>query len=430
VPFFIKSTIPGMSTRMAIVLQIGFFAIVGALASLPRDPAVSEPGETRIQAPPVANDPTAPQEASVGFSTIEVVVSRNDTMDRLFRRFELNLGDLASMRNLPELRSQVDKLKPGELLRFMHRGGELVCLERKLSYSETLKVTRDENGFSSDVLENPLETRTRTASAVIDNSLFQAAADADLSDRIAFDLADIFQYDIDFVLDIQQGDRFSVVYEEVFQDGVALRTGNILAAKFVNEGREYRAVRYVDSAGHAQYFTPDGNSLRKAFIRTPVQFSRVSSRFNSSRKHPVLNLIRAHKGVDYAAPIGTPVRAAGDGRVRFIGKQGGYGNVIELEHGSGVVTVYGHLSRFAANLRRGQHVDLGSVIAYVGMTGLATGPHLHYEYRIRGKHQNPQTVPLPNAEPIAPAEREHFLAATAELVNALDLPVGPALVAR
>jgi murein DD-endopeptidase MepM/ murein hydrolase activator NlpD len=372
----------------------------------------------------------APQEASVGFSTIEVVVSRNDTMDRLFRRLELNLGDLASLRNLPELRSQVDRLRPGELLRFMHRGGELVGLERKLSDSETLKVTRDENGFSTDVLENPLEIRTRTASAYINSSLFQAAADASLEDRVAFDLAEIFQYDIDFVLDIQSGDRFSVVYEEVFQDGLPLRTGNILAAKFVNEGREYRAVRYVDADGHAQYFTPDGKSLRKAFIRAPVQFSRISSRFNPSRRHPVLNRIRAHKGVDYAAPVGTPVRAAGEGRVRFIGRQGGYGNVIELEHGSGVVTVYGHMSRFASKLKRGQRVELGSVIGYVGMTGLATGPHLHYEYRIRGKHQNPQTVPLPDAEPIAAKEREHFMAATAELVNALDLPAGPALVSR
>jgi len=431
VPFFIKSTIPGLSTRIAIALQIGLFAIVGALAGLPRDLAPAEQRQARLDPPPATqNAVAAPQEASVGFSTIEVVVSRNDTMDRLFRRFELNLGDLASLRNLPELRSQVDRLKPGELLRFMHRGGELVGLERKLSDSETLKVTRDANGFSSDVLENPLEIRTHSASAFIDSSLFQAAADADLDERIAFDLAEIFQYDIDFVLDIQPGDRFSVVYEEVFQDGVPLRTGNILAAKFVNEGREYRAVRYVDAAGHAQYFTPDGKSLRKAFIRAPVQFSRISSRFNPARRHPVLNRIRAHKGVDYAAPVGTPVRAAGAGRVRFIGRQGGYGNVIELEHGSGVVTVYGHLSRFAARLRRGQHVELGSVIAYVGMTGLATGPHLHYEYRIRGKHQNPQTVPLPDAEPIATAEREHFLAATAELVNALDLPAGPALVAR
>jgi murein DD-endopeptidase MepM/ murein hydrolase activator NlpD len=431
VPIFIKSAIPGLSTRSACLLQIGLVAIVAALVALPREPE-AQPLEAQVPAThaPAVELPAATQEASLGFSTIEVVVSRNDTMDRLFRRFELNLGDLATLRNLPELRSQVDRLRPGELLRFTHRGGELVGLERKLSDSETLKVTREADGFSSDVLENPLEVHTRTASATIQSSLFQAAADAELSDRVAFDLAEIFQYDIDFVLDIQPGDRFSVVYEEIFQDGQPLRIGNILAAKFVNDGREYRAVRFVDAEGHGQYFSPDGRSLRKAFIRAPVQFSRVSSRFNPSRKHPVLNRIRAHKGVDYAAPVGTPVRAAGDGRVKFVGRQGGFGNVIELEHGSGVVTVYGHLSRFSAKLRRGQHVELAQVIGYVGMTGLATGPHLHYEYRVRGVHKNPQTVPLPDAEPIPAAERENFLLATAELVNLLDLPAGPALVAR
>jgi len=434
VPISFKSAIPGLSTRTAWLLEIGLVAIVAALVALPRD---SEP-ETVQAATPVfelksmarAAVPSAPHEASLGFSTIDVVVNRNDTMDRLFRRLELNLGDLATLRNLPELRSQVDRLKPGELLRFTHRDGELVGLERKLSDSETLKVTRDASGFITDVLENPLEVRTRTASATIQNSLFQAAADAQLSDRVAFDLAEIFQYDIDFVLDIQQGDRFTVIYEEVLQDGVPLRIGNILAAKFVNDGREYRAVRYVDEAGHGQYFSPEGKSLRKAFIRAPVQFSRVSSRFNPSRRHPVLNRIRAHKGVDYAAPVGTPVRAAGEGRVRFAGKQGGYGNVIELEHGSGVVTVYGHLSRFASKLHRGQHVDLAQVIGFVGQTGLATGPHLHYEYRIRGVHKNPQTVPLPDAEPIPDSERDSFFVATASLVNSLDLPAGPAIVAR
>lgn len=412
------------------MLQVALIALVVGLAALPRSgesetPAVA--AQPQPEAPPQAD---VTQEASIGFSTIEVVVNRNDTMDRLFRRFELNLADLATLRGLPELRTQLDKLQPGELLRLMHRGNELIGLERKLSDSETLKVTRDANGFSSDVLENPLEIRTRTASAIIQSSLFQAAADAELDDRVAFDLAEIFQYDIDFVLDIQAGDRFTVVYEEIFQDGEPLRTGKILAAKFVNEGREYRAVRYVDSQGDADYFTPDGRSLRKAFIRAPVQFSRISSRFNPSRRHPVLNTIRAHKGVDYAAPVGTPVRAAGDGRVRFIGRQGGYGNVIELEHGSGVVTVYGHLSRFASRLHRGQRVDLGQVIAFVGMTGLATGPHLHYEYRVRGVHKNPQTVPLPDAAPIGSAEQERFLAATAELVNTLDIPAGRILVAR
>jgi murein DD-endopeptidase MepM/ murein hydrolase activator NlpD len=429
VPIFIKSAIPGLSRRSAVILQIGLLAVVGARAARPRDDATVAITKPPASAPPMV-DAVAPQEASLAFSTIEVVVSRNDTMDRLFRRFELNLADLATLRNLPELRSQVDKLRPGESLRLMHRGGELVGLERKLSDSETLKVTREAAGFVSDVLENPLESHTRIASATINSSLFQAAADAGLPDGVAFDLAEIFQYDIDFVLDIQSGDRFSVVYEELSQDGVPLRNGNILAAKFVNEGREYRAVRYVDEQGHGEYFTPDGRSLRKAFIRAPVQFSRVSSRFNSARKHPVLNLIRAHKGVDYAAPVGTPVRAAGEGRVKFAGQQGGYGNVVELEHGSGVVTVYGHLSRFAKNLKRGQHVELGQVIAYVGQTGLATGPHLHYEYRVRGVHQNPQTVPLPDAAPIVATERERFLAATADFMNMLDLPAGPILVAR
>ena len=433
-PNFIKSAIPGVSTRTAWILQVSLVAVVVGLASVPREDelqAAQQPAHEAASIPASPEPaPVAPEQANMGFSTIDVVVSRNDTMDQLFRRFELNLADLARLRGLPELRSQIDRLMPGETLRLMHRGGELVGLERKLSDSETLKVTRAEDGFVTDVLENPLEIRTRTAHAIIDSSLFQAAAGAGLDDRLAIELAEIFQYDIDFVLDIQQGDRFTVVYEEVFQDGVRLRSGNILAAKFVNEGREYRAVRYVDEKGRGEYFTPDGRSLRKAFIRAPVQFSRISSRFNPSRRHPVLNTIRAHRGVDYAAPVGTPVRAAGDGRVRFVGRQGGYGNVIELEHGSGVVTVYGHLSRFASQLRKGQRVELGRVIGYVGKTGLATGPHLHYEYRIRGVHKNPQTVPLPDAEPIPAAGLEQFLVATADLVNVLDLPAGPILVAR
>ncbi len=413
------------------MLQFALVASLATLALWPRDHA-SEPqiAQHSVTDAPAPQETAVPQEANLAFSTIEVVVMRNDTMDRLFRRLELNLADLAMLRDLPDLRSQVDKLRPGERLRFTHKDGELLGLERKLSDSETLQVTRGESGFNTHVLENPLEVRVRTGSATINSSLFQAANEAGLTDRVAFDLSEIFQYDIDFVLDIQAGDRFTVVYEEVFQDGEPLRIGNILAAKFVNDGREYRAVRYVDGEGRGQYYSPDGKSLRKAFIRAPVQFSRISSRFNLSRKHPVLNRIRAHKGVDYAAPTGTPVRAAGEGRVKFLGRQGGYGNVIELEHGSGVVTVYGHLSRFAPKLKQGQRVDLAQVIGYVGSTGLATGPHLHYEYRIRGVHKNPQTVALPDAEPIPAAERDRFLTTTADLVNIIDLPAGPALVAR
>ena len=209
-----------------------------------------------------------------------------------------------------------------------------------------------------------------------------------------------------------------------------MRDGNVLAVRFVNRGKVYEAVRYVDPDGGARYFTPDGHSLRKAFIRAPVEFTRVSSVFNPSRFHPVLSRIRAHKGVDYAAPTGTPVRAAGDGRVVFAGRRGGYGNVIEIDHAHGISTVYGHLSRFAKGLRSGSSVEQGQVIGAVGMTGLATGPHLHYEYRINGLHRDPQTVPLPNAEPVPQRWLADFQAKTRPLAASLSAAPAAALAAR
>src|ERR1700751_29815 len=235
-------------------------------------------------------------------------------------------------------------------------------------------------------------------------------------DPTAVSLADIFGWDIDFVLDVRPGDTFVVTYQEIWRDGAYVRDGPIEAAEFVNQGREFRAVRYSDAEGHFQYYTPDGRSLHKAFLRAPVEFTRVSSRFNSARYHPILNLIRAHKGVDYAAPIGTPVHAAGDGRVLFAGWRGGYGHCVEIEHTRSIVTLYGHLSRFPRGTRAGTHVTQGTVIAYVGMTGLATGPHLHYEYRVNGTFKNPQTVSLPAAAPINPALSADFRAHTDPLL--------------
>ncbi len=249
-------------------------------------------------------------------------------------------------------------------------------------------------------------------------------------DSTTLALADLFAWDIDFVNDIQPGDTFTVTYEEIYDHGKYVEDGPILAARFVNDGHQYLAVRYVSPDGHAGYYTPDGRSLRKAFLRAPLEFTRVSSPFSLHRRHPILNLIRAHKGVDYAAPIGTPVRAAGDGRVIFAGRKGGYGNVVELDHAHGIMTVYGHLSRFARGLRVGEHVAQGAVIAYVGMTGLATGPHLHYEFRVNGVYKNPQTVSLPDAVPIDAALRADFLAQTGPLLGSLYPPEGPALVSR
>ena len=370
------------------------------------------------------------REALLGLSTIEVVVGRNETLEQIFRRLELSLTDLASLRSMPELRSHLDRLRPGDLIRFNMRGEEFFGFERPLSASDTLRVERASSGFASDVIVNPLEREVRTTHGVISMSLFKAAEDAGLDDASALALAEIFAWDIDFVLDIQPGDAFTVTYEALSQDGEPVGDGDILAVEFVNAGTVYRAVRYVDPDGLAAYYTPEGKSLRKAFLRAPVEFSRISSRFNMARRHPVLNRIRAHKGVDYAAPIGTPVRAAGDGRVRFVGQQGGYGRVIELDHAAGVVTVYGHLSRFAKGLSRGDRVRQGDVIGYVGMSGLATGPHLHYEYRVRGVHKNPQTVPLPTAEPVPDSLMADFRLRTQSALASLERGAGPVVLAR
>jgi murein DD-endopeptidase MepM/ murein hydrolase activator NlpD len=363
-------------------------------------------------------------------ATIDIIVGRNDTLDRIFRKLNLNLTDLANLRAMPGIKTHMDNLRLGESLHIVYKDDELDGFERRLNDEETLKVARGPDGLRADVLQNPLEGRTRTIRGMIDSSLFEAVTAAGAHDQTAVNLADLFQWDIDFVLDIQPRDSFTVTYRELYQNGVYVKDGPVLAASFVNQGRSYYAVRYIDSEGAARYFTPDGRSLHKAFLRAPVEFTRISSRFNTARYHPILNLIRAHKGIDYAAPMGTPVRAAGDGRVSYAGPKGGYGNLVELEHSRSITTVYGHLSRFANGTRVGAHVTQGQVIAYVGMTGLATGPHLHYEYRVNGVFKNPQTVPLPDASPIEARFREDFLAKSAPLLTTLEAPIGPALVSR
>jgi murein DD-endopeptidase MepM/ murein hydrolase activator NlpD len=434
----IRSGIPGLAPSRARGLQLAACAVLAwawLRGETPQSLLPTAPPATPLAQPaPAAPDPASPRadaaRADVTLSTIEVIVGRHDTLDQIFRRLKLDLADLASLRALPGLRAQLDRLHPGELLRLVHQDGALFGFERRLSASETLSVKRDPTGFLADVLENPLEVEVRTVRGVIDSSLFEAVQAAGAHDQTALTLAEVFAWDIDFVLDIQRGDSFVVTYEELSQDGEYVKDGAVLAASFTNRGREYRAVRYVDPDGREHYFSPDGRSVRRAFLRAPLQFSRVSSGFNMRRRHPVLNRIRAHKGVDYAAPTGTPVRAAGDGRVRFAGRKGGYGNAVEIAHTGGVVTLYGHLSRFAKGARNGTRVQQGDVIGYVGMTGLASGPHLHYEYRLHGVHKNPQTVKLSDANAIDPSLRDHFLEQTGPLIASLELVYGPALVSR
>jgi murein DD-endopeptidase MepM/ murein hydrolase activator NlpD len=373
--------------------------------------------ELSLPAPIVESTPEPP----IG-ETTEFVVRPNDTLDKIFRHLELSIADLAAIRTLPDVRKSLDMLRPGDRITFVHRDGSLQSFSRRISETEVLTISRGEDGFVVDIAATPLEIRTTHAHGVIDSSLFVAARAAGVSPEIILRLAnDIFGWKIDFALDIQPGDRFTVIYEQKYRDGEYIGDGRILAADFVNAGRSYRAVYYTSADGKiADYFAPDGRSMRRQFLRAPLEFTRISSNFNPRRRHPILNTIRAHRGVDYAAPTGTVIKAAGDGRVAFAGTQGGYGRVIILEHGGGITTLYGHMSRFAKGMRAGVRVTQGTTIGYVGSTGAATGPHLHYEYRVNGVHQNPRTVPLPDAQPIPPSYLAEFQSQSGVLLAQLD----------
>ena len=350
---------------------------------------------------------------------LKLTIRRGDTLDKLFRQHDLDLGHLAEISRLDEARSRFRKLKPGDEFEITHDHGDLVSLYTKLGLTSALKIDRDENGFKAEIVERPVEKRKRLAHGTIETSLFESAVNAGLSDRVIMNIAGIFAWDVDFVLDIRSGDNYYVQYEEIWQDGEYVTDGEIIAAEFNNNGRTHQAVRFVDDDGRSDYFTPDGHSVRKAFIRAPVDFTRISSNFNPRRRHPILNTIRAHRGVDYAAPRGTPIKAAGDGKVIYRGVKNGYGNTIILQHGGNITTLYAHMSRFAG-VGVGGRVRQGQTIGYVGATGLATANHLHYEYRLNGAHRNPRTVELPQADPIDQRYRQRFLATVEPILEELE----------
>jgi murein DD-endopeptidase MepM/ murein hydrolase activator NlpD len=242
-------------------------------------------------------------------------------------------------------------------------------------------------------------------------------------------MINLYGWDIDFAMEVRQGDQFHVIYEERYKDGEKVQDGPILAAEFINRGKSFTSVRYTHADGHSDYYAENGDSMRKAFLRTPVKFARISSRFSLGRKHPILNRIRAHKGVDYAASTGTPVRTSGDGVIKLAARKGGYGKAIIIQHGGKYTTLYGHLSRYRRGIKRGKHVKQGQIIGYVGMTGLATGPHLHYEFRVNGVHRNPLTVKLPKAMRIPDNLMAEFKSQTEPLLAQLSSITNNATVA-
>ncbi len=349
-----------------------------------------------------------------------VTVAPGDNLSLIFSRLKLSKSELHTIVQLDGKAGRLKRLRPGQLIRFRVVDSHLDGLVVELDELNSLWVERSGDSFAIRTETVEPEIRVASASTDIRHSLFLDGQKAGLSDAVIMRLTEIFGWDIDFALDIRADDRFSVIYEEVYKDGALIKQDRILAAEFVNRGKTLRAVLFTNERGESDYYSDEGHAMRKAFLRTPVNFTRISSHFNLRRKHPILNTIRAHRGVDYAAPMGTPVRATANGKIRSVGISGGYGKTVEMQHGKSYRTLYAHLSRFAKGLRRGASVRQGQIIGYVGKSGLATGPHLHYEFRINGVHRNPLTVDLPKAEPIDGKYLMAFREQAAPLLDQLD----------
>ena len=350
-------------------------------------------------ATPKQNTETTP--VSEKHKWLEEHVKSGDSLSKIFSRLGLSANLLHRIVNSSKQAKQLARIRPGETLKVkLDDNGQFLGLIHQRTPISSLRILPDGEGFRAKAIERGLETQITQASGIITSSLYEGAKRAGLPDELTMELANIFGWDIDFALEIRAGDRFSMIYEEQYLDGEKYDNGAILAAEFVNRGQVFRAVRYEDGNGNINYYSPDGRSMRKAFLRPPVDFRRISSRFTKSRWHPVLGKKRPHRGVDYAAATGTPIKASGDGRIIFRGKKGGYGNTVIIKHGSQYTTLYAHLSKFNRKAKQGSRVHQGQVIGYVGRSGLASGPHLHYEFRVNGVHRNPLTVKLPAAAPI------------------------------
>lgn len=337
-----------------------------------------------------------------------VQVQPGQTLADIFLAQGLSMTDLQRVIDGAGGSKAFHRINPGQEFQFLI-GGDHTLKGVRFDQDEASIATLRLDGASPQltVQKRDVQRREHIAHGEIESSLFGAASKAGMSNAMVLKLADVFKYDIDFVQDLRVGDSFTVVYDDVYSDGAFLREGDIVAAEFVNQGKRYTAYRFKNSDGKVGYFSEEGRPLAGSFLRIPVDFTRISSQFSAGRMHPILGKMRAHKGVDYAAPSGTPIHAAGDGVVKFRGWMNGYGNFVVIQHNATISTAYGHMSRFA-NLRVGQRVSQGSTIGYVGMTGLATGPHLHYEFRVNNVQRDPQTVTLPKPEPLPAAQLAKF----------------------
>lgn len=448
---------PRRGSRLARLLSwLLAAAVLGLLAVW-----LLRPGERHAEAPAAATSSPAarPSDDASGYVTVPLRIPPprqnappSDAADgpgdqtHLWRRHTIRAGDTLSgifdqlgipARTLHRVMASGDEAKQLTHIRPARQlsvrlapDGRLLELRYAIDALHELRALDVGEEWVFEHVAHAVERRINHASGTIRSSFFLAARRAGLPDGMTMELAEIFGWDIDFALSIRESDQFTVLFEDLYRDGEAIGHGYIVAAEFVNQGKTYRAIRFEEPDGDIAYYTPDGESLRKSFLRSPVKFAHISSRFNLRRKHPLLNRIRAHRGVDYAARTGTPIRATGDGRIRYLGTKGGYGRTIVIGHANSYSTLYAHMSRYARGMKQGRRVEQGEIIGYVGMSGLATGPHLHYEFRVNGVHRDPLKVPLPKATPLPPAYRERFAAQAEPLLARLDVVKSVVLAAR
>lgn len=393
--------IKGIETQATPIAVPAVETIIHTVAATPEPASLKEP------------EPVAPQWK-------EFTVQNGDNLSILFKRAGLNDRSIYELFSDAKEAKDLRSIRAGQKMAFLVENGQLQGLTYTINQLDSLTFTREAKGFTGKEVALKPDIKYAFRQASIDSSLYMAGKRAGMPSNLTMELANIFGWDIDFALDIKKGDSFKVMYEEQFLEGKRIGTGKIMAAEFTNGGKTFQAVRYTAKDGSSNYYTPDGRGMHKAFLRTPIEFARISSHFNLARKHPVLHIIRAHKGTDYAAARGTPIRATGNGKISFAGRKGGYGNCIVIQHGQGIETLYGHMNAFAKGMKAGSRISQGDVIGYVGSTGLASGPHLHYEFHLNGQVRNPVTVPLPKSIGIEKAELARFNETTRPLIAKLD----------
>ena len=398
------------------------FSTESALDTMVAEPLAlnSAPEQSADQV--LASLPEAPQETLVPQLRQETIkVKPGDNLANIFKKQDIPARELHRLINSKPLGPRLKSIFPGHTLTFSFSDDNTLM---RLAYTpgplEQLEFERVGDAYNGKEVRSEPERVLAYKHGSIDHSLFIASQRAGLNDSVTMRLAQIFQWDIDFVLDIRKGDEFYVVFEELYLGEEFVGYGDIVAAEFVNQGESFQAVNYTDSKNDSGFYNPKGESMRKAFLRAPVEFSRISSNFNLRRKHPLYKRTMPHRGIDYAAPSGTPILAAGDGRVKVAGRSKTNGNYVIISHGEQYVTKYLHLSKFANKVRKGSKVKQGQTIGYVGSTGLATGPHLHYEFLVSGVHKNPRTAKLPDAAPVAKTELARFEGESVKKLSLLE----------